>query len=165
MIGKTILLLPAFACTLLFGRGESKPWKMDAGANDPAFKVTSLNQVIAEKDPERRAMAGVDFAAVAERNAEAAFSRGDTKAVAVELNTMRESVELARDALIAGQKTPGRNPELYKYAELHSRELLIRLGDFEQNMFAEDRDVVAIPKAKVGEIHDYWLDAIMRRKD
>jgi hypothetical protein len=37
----------------------------------------SLDQVKAESNPARRAKAGADFAAVAERNAEAAFSKGE----------------------------------------------------------------------------------------
>jgi hypothetical protein len=124
----------------------------------------SLDQVKAESNPTRRAKAGADFAAVAERNAESAFSQGDMKVVATELNAMQESIEIARDSLIASKETPGRNPELYKYAEIRSRKLLIRLEDFEQRLFVEERDVVAAPKAKVQEIHDFWFDEIMRRK-
>jgi len=32
-------------------------------------------------------------------------------------------------------------------------------------MSFEDRDLVAIPKARVQEIHDLWFDDIMRRKE
>jgi hypothetical protein len=28
----------------------------------------------------------------------------------------------------------------------------------------EDRELVAVPKARVEEIHDFWFDAIMGRK-
>ena len=125
----------------------------------------SLEEVKAELNPVRRAKAGADFAAVAERNAETAFAKGDMEAVATDLNAMEESTKIARDSLIASKETPGRNPELYKYVEIRSRKLLIRLGDFEQRMFVEDRDLVAAPKASVQEIHDFWFDEIMRRKE
>ena len=121
----------------------------------------SLDQIRAEPNPERRARAGVDFAAIAERNAEASFSSGDMKEVAAQLNAMTESVEIARDALVASGKTPGRSPGLYKYAELQTGQLLVRLDDFERRMFVEDRGVLAAPKAKVEEIHDFWFDGIM----
>jgi hypothetical protein len=163
---KAIVILPLLTCAVLFGRGESRPWKMDPVSNaEPQGPIpVSLDQVKAESNPVRRAKAGADFAAVAERNAEAVFSKGDIKTVATELNAMQESIEIARDSLIASKETPGRNPELYKYVEIRSRKLLIRLEDFAQRMFVEDRDLVAAPKARVQEIHDFWFDEIMRRK-
>lgn len=124
----------------------------------------SLDQVKAEPNPERRAKAAVDFAATAERDAETAFTNGDMKALVAELTTMKESVELARDSLIESKKTPGRNPAQYKYAEMHSREILMRLDDLQRRMFVEDRDIVAAPRATVQEIHDAWFDGIMGRK-
>jgi hypothetical protein len=72
----------------------------------------SFDQVKAEPNLERRARAAVDFAATAERKAEAAFSNGDMKEVVAKLNTMRESMEMTRESLIASKKTPGRNPDL-----------------------------------------------------
>jgi len=123
----------------------------------------SLDQVRAEHDLERRAKAAIDFAATAERNAEAAFSNGNMQDVVAQLNTMKESMEITRASLVASRKTPGRNPQLYKYFELRTHELLIRLEDFERRLFLEDRDVVAVPKARVQEIHDFWFDGIMGR--
>jgi hypothetical protein len=41
--------------------------------------------------------------------------------------------------------------------------LLIRLDDFERRMLVEDRDIVAVPKARVQEIHDFWFEGIMGR--
>lgn len=125
---------------------------------------TSLDQVKAEPNPERRARAAVDFAAAAERGAENAFSNSDMRGVAALLNTMKESMETARDSLVASRKTPGRDPGLYKFAEQRSREILVRLDDLERRMFLEDRDVVTVPRAAVQEIHDAWFDGIMGRK-
>lgn len=103
----------------------------------------------------------MDFAAVAERNAEAAFSNSDMKQVAVALNTVKKCTGMTRDSLVASKKTPGRDAELYKYAELRSRELLTRLDDLERRMPLEERGLAAVPKARVEEIHDFWFDAIM----
>ena len=125
---------------------------------------TSLDQVRAEPNMERRARTAVEFAATAEKNAEAAFSDSDMKRVAAELNTMKESMEIARDSLVASRKTPGRDPGLYKYAELRSRELLVRLDDLERRMFIEDRDMMTVPKAAIQEIHDAWFEGIMGRQ-
>ncbi len=125
---------------------------------------TSFDQVKAEPNPARRARAGVNFAAIAERKAEAAFSRSDMKEAVAELNIMKESMEVTRDSLIASRKTPGRDADLYKYAELRSRELLIRLDDLERRLAVEDRELVAVPKARVQEIHDFWFDGIMSRR-
>lgn len=125
---------------------------------------TSFDQVKAEPNPERRAKAAIEFAAAAERNAEAAFSSGNMHDAAAQLNTMKDSMEMTRDSLVASRKTPGRNPQLYKYFELRSHELLIRLEDFERRLFIEDRGVVAVPRARVQEIHDFWFDGIMARK-
>ena len=138
---------------------------MDALSNDEqVLKPTSLDQVKSVRQPDLRARAGIDFAAIAERNAEASFAKGDMNNMAAQLTAMKKSLEIARDAFIASKETPGRNPQLYKYAELHSRELLVRLEDFERRMFAEDRDLVAVPKARVQEIHDLWLDGILSQK-
>jgi phage terminase large subunit len=135
---------------------------MDAiGSHEqPVVMPGSLDQIEEEPNPERRARAGVDFAAIAERNAEVSFFRGGAENVIGELNAMTKGLEIARDSLIASGKTPGKNPELYIYAERRSRQVLKRLEHFEQRMFVEDRSVVAVPKARVREIHDFWLDGI-----
>lgn len=125
---------------------------------------SSLDQVKAESNPEHRAKAAIEYASVAERNAEAAYSRGDMKSVEAELSNMQQSLDLAQDSLTASGKTPGRNPGPYKYAEMHSRELLIRLGDLEQKMDAAERPPVETARAKVQQMHDAWFDGIMGRK-
>ena len=124
----------------------------------------SLDQVKADPNPDHRAKAAVDYASVAERNAEAAYAKGDAQGVDAELKNVEESMEAAQEALVASRKTPGRNPSPYKYAEMHSRELLIRLGDLEQRMDSSDRNVIAGVRAKVQEMHDAWFEGIMGRK-
>jgi hypothetical protein len=74
-----------------------------------------------------------------------------------------ESYEIAQGSLVASHKSPGRNPGPYKYAEMRSRELLIRLGDLEHRMDTGERELVASVKAEVQEIHDAWFEGIMGR--
>jgi len=125
---------------------------------------SSLDQVKADPNPDHRAKAAVDYASVAEKNAETAYTKGDTQSVEAELKNVEQSLEAAEEAFVAGHKTPGRNPGPYKYAELHSREILNRLGDLEQKMDSSERSVIAGVKAKVQELHDAWFEGIMGRK-
>lgn len=125
---------------------------------------SSLEQVKADPNPDHRAKAAIDYAAVAEKNAETAYAKGDLRTMEAELKNVEESLQAAQEALIASGKTPGRNPGPYKYAELHSRDLLIRLGDLEQKMDISERSAVEPVKAKVQEIHDAWFEGIMGRR-
>jgi len=124
---------------------------------------SSLDQVKADPNPDHRAKAAIDYASVAEKNAEAAYAKGEMQSVAAELKNVVDSIEAAQEAFAAARKTPGRNPTPFKYAELRSRELLIRLGDLEQRMDVSERSVIAEVKAKVQEMHDAWFEGIMGR--
>ena len=124
----------------------------------------SLDQVKADPNPDHRAKLAIDYASVAEKNAETAYAKGEMQNVEAELKNVGESLDAAQEALVASHKTPGRNPGPYKYAELHSRELLIRLGDLEQKMDSSERRLIADLKAKVQEMHDAWFEGIMGRK-
>jgi hypothetical protein len=124
----------------------------------------SLDQVKADLNPDHRAKLAIDYASVAEKNAETAYAKGEMQNVEAELKNVGESLDAAQEALVASHKTPGRNPGPYKYAELHSRELLIRLGDLEQKMDSSERRPIADLKAKVQEMHDAWFEGIMGRK-
>lgn len=125
---------------------------------------SSLDQVKSDPNPDHRARAAIDYSALAEKNAEAAYAKGEMANMEAELMNVEESLEAAQDAFVASRKTPGRNPGPYKYAELRSRELLIRLGDLEQKMDSAERAGISRVKAKVQEIHDAWFEGIMGRK-
>ena len=125
---------------------------------------SSLDQVKADPNPDHRAKLAIDYAAVAEKKAETAYAKGEMQNDEAELRNVGESLDAAQEALVASHKTPGRNPGPYKYAELHSRELLIRLGDLEQKMDSSERRLIADLKAKVQEMHDAWFEGIMGRK-
>lgn len=129
-----------------------------------APQPSTLEQVKAEPNPEHRARAAVDFAALAEKNAEAAYGKGDLEETSADLKTVEDSMEMAQAAFTASGKTPWRNPGPYKYAELHSRDLLIRLGDLERKMDVSERNIITGVKAKIQEIHDAWFEGIMGRK-
>ena len=125
---------------------------------------TSLDQVKADPNPDHRAKEAIDYVSVAEKNAEAAYAKGDMRNVVAELKNVEGGMDAAQEAFVAGHKTPGRNPTPYKYAEQRSRELLIRLSDLERRMDSSERSVVDDTKAKVQEMHDAWFEGIMGRK-
>lgn len=49
MIREAIVILPVFVCSVLYARGESRPWKMDAIGNDEQ-QVLKLHQKWAEAE-------------------------------------------------------------------------------------------------------------------
>src|SRR5438445_6000397 len=97
----------------------------------------SLDQIRAEGNLEHRARRAIEFAAAAERNAEAIYSKGDMAAVTAELKSMETAVEIARDAFLQTGRTPQRHAGPYKWAELRTQEILLRLGDLEKRMDAD----------------------------
>lgn len=123
----------------------------------------SLDQVRAEPNPEHRARMAIDYATLAERNAEEAYTNGDAAETSAALKNVEVSFETAQEAFAASHKTPGRNPAPYKYAEMHARELLIRLSDLERRMDLGETNLIARVKEKVQEIHDAWFEGIMGR--
>jgi hypothetical protein len=124
----------------------------------------NLDQIRADPNPEHRAHSAIEFAVAAERNAEAAYNSGDLKAAAAELKTMSEAIDLARLSLDQTGKTAMRHPGPYKFGELRTQEMLIRLGDLEHKMDADERAVVQAPREKVQEVHDTWFEGIMSKK-
>ena len=121
----------------------------------------TLDQVKAEPNPERRARAAVDFAVAAEKDSESAYSNGDLDGTKAAINAMVQAVELARESFEQSGLRPGRNPRPYKYAELHIRELLVRLANLDRKMDADERTMLDQPRARIQEIHDEWFEGIM----
>ncbi len=126
--------------------------------------VPTFDQLRADGNLEHRAKSAVELAAASERSAEAAYSKGDMAAVTAELKNMVAAVETAQRSLSESGKSPMRHPGPYKSAELRTEEILVRLGDLERRMDAEERNVVEAPKNKVQEIHDAWFEGIMSKK-
>jgi hypothetical protein len=129
-----------------------------------AVVPTTLDQVKAEPNLERRARAAVDFAFAAERDSESAYSSGDLDATKAAINAMVQAVELAHEAFQQSGLSPGRNPRPYKYAELHLRELLVRLTNLDRKMDADERTMLDQPRTRIQEIHDEWFEGIMGRR-
>jgi hypothetical protein len=125
---------------------------------------STLDEVRTESNPEHRARDAVEFAASAERQAEAAYDKGDTDGVRSDLKTVEDAMELARKSLEATHKNASRHPGPYKFAETRSHEILQRLDDFEHRMDESERPLIEGPKNKVQQIHDAWFDAIMEKK-
>lgn len=129
-----------------------------------AVTPTNLDQVKTEPNLERRARAAVDFALTAERDAEAAYSNDDMQRVTRAINAVMEAMELARESFEQSGRTPGRTPGPYKYAELRTRELLVRLANLDRKMDAGERSMLDKPRARIQEIHDAWFEGIMGKK-
>ena len=72
-------------------------------------------------------------------------------------------MEIARASLVEAGKSPRNNPKFFKYGEQKSNEVMRRLEHFERSVDSGDRDAIAVPKAKVTEIHDAWLEGIMSK--
>jgi hypothetical protein len=124
----------------------------------------NLDQIRADPNLEHRAHSAIEYSGAAERNAEAAYSRGDLPAVKTELKNMQEAVEIAKQALDQTGKSANRHPGPYKFGELRTQEMLVRLGDLERKMDSEERPMLEGPKSKVQEIHDAWFEGIMSKK-
>jgi hypothetical protein len=129
-----------------------------------AATAPTLDQVRADPNPEHRAKAAVDFAALAERAAESANENADEARLMADLKDMVAAMELARDSFTAAGKTPGRQPGSFKSVELKSHDILHRLGDLQKKMDIDDKALVEGSIMKVQEIHDAWFDGIMGKK-
>jgi hypothetical protein len=124
----------------------------------------TLDQIRSDTNLEHRAHSAIEYSFAAERNAEAAYSKGDLPAVKAELKNMQDAVELAHESLQKTGKAAHSHPGPYKFGELRTQEMLVRLGDLERKMDADERPMLEGPKSKVQEIHDAWFDGIMSKK-
>src|SRR5882757_9630725 len=84
----------------------------------------TLDQVRADRDPEHRAKAAIDFAMALERGAELANEAADDARLMADIKDMVAAMELARDSFAAAGKTPSRQPGTFKGPELRSHEML-----------------------------------------
>jgi len=136
---------------------------LQAGTGAPSPAPPSLEQIKAEPNAERRARLAIDFAAVAEHDAESAYAAADLANVDAQLKTTTDAMELAVSSFEASHKTPGRSPAAFKYAEQRSRELLKRLTDLQRRMDAEERGSIDPAIARIQAIHDGWFEGLMGR--
>ena len=71
-----------------------------------ANAAPTLDQVRADGNPEHRAKAAVEYAALAERAAELANENGDDTRLAADIKSMVAAMELARDSFTAASGNP-----------------------------------------------------------
>lgn len=124
----------------------------------------TLDQIKADTNLEHRARTAIDFAAANERTAESDYSKGDMNAVSADLKTMAEAVEIAQKALQQTGRTAMRHPGPYKYGELKTQDMLVRLNDLSHRMEPDERTALDPARDKVQEIHDAWFEGIMSKK-
>jgi hypothetical protein len=124
----------------------------------------TLDRVRAESNPEHRAKAAVEYAAIAERAAEQAVDDADDASFKKNIAEMVTAMELARDSFVASGKTPSRNPRNFKKSELKTHELLHRLGDLKESLDLDKRALLDAPIKKIEAIHDVWFYGIMGKK-
>lgn len=124
----------------------------------------TLDSVKAQTNPERRAKAAVEYAAVAERAAERANDNNDEAGLRQNIEDMVAAMELARDSFAAAGKTPSRNPGTFKGSELLSHDILHRLADLKNRLDSSLRPLLDGPIMKIEAIHDAWFDGIMGKK-
>jgi hypothetical protein len=136
------------------------PLLLFLAANGPL----TLEQVRADSNPEHRAKSAVDYATIAERNAEFANDNADDARFDALIKEMVVAMELARDSFTAAGKTPYRQPGTFKAVELESHQLLHRLADLQNKVDSSQKELLDGPIMKIQEIHDAWFDGIMGKK-
>jgi len=137
--------------------------RLMAAAGLMFVKLTASDLQPAKNEPnfEKRSRLALANADQAISEAREAYNKSDMKVVEEKLAEVRESVELAKAALLATGKKPGKSPGPYKYAETKTRELLRRIDGLKHEMDSSERPMVEPVQNRVQEIHDAWLDGIL----
>jgi hypothetical protein len=117
-----------------------------------------------EPNLERRSELAMDNAALAMDVARDASTSGDEAKLKAGLEDLRDSVDLAYQALADSGKSPRRNPKFFKRAELKTRELMRRLTGLEQAVGSDDQAFVESVREHVSKVHDDLIQDIMRKK-
>ena len=121
-----------------------------------------LSDVKSEPNLERRSDLALQNANRAIDEARAAYQAGDISKADVQLNEVRESVDVVLDALENSGKKP-RNSKYYKQAEIKLRQMLRRLAGFRDEMSVEDRKPLDDAATRLQEVHDRLLSEIMSK--
>jgi hypothetical protein len=125
-----------------------------------AFDLASVKS---EPNLEKRSELALMNANTALDSARDAYGQGDLDKTQANLDEVRDSVDLAYQALSDTGKDP-RKDRFFKRAELKTRELLRRLEGLDQTMSFADRGIVDKVRDRVSEIHDNLLKGIMSKK-
>ena len=128
------------------------------------LQAAGIPELKSEQNPEKRARLALANAESALAGARAAYSKGDLKGTAANLDEMQQSVEIAQTSLSATGKDARKRSKPFKYGEGKTREMLRQIDALENAMELDDRKLIAAPKARVQEVHDDWLLGIMGNK-
>jgi hypothetical protein len=123
-----------------------------------------LRQARAEPNLEKRAKLALDDATVTLDAARQAYLKDDNDAVSADVAELQESVDLAFTSLNDTHKDPRRSPKWFKYAEIHTRNLLRKLDVFQQDMSFQDRPLLDKVKEDIQQVHDKLLLGLMEGK-
>jgi hypothetical protein len=126
--------------------------------------LADLKPALAEPNLEKRSRLALDNAAAALDAARAEYAKGDNERVAAGIAEFQQSVDLAFKSLEDTRKNPRRSPKWFKYAEIHTRNLLRKLDAFERDMSYADRSMVEQVKADLQQIHDRLLVGLVEGK-
>lgn len=122
-----------------------------------------LSAAMAETNLEKRSAKALDNAEEALLAATAAYRAGDFDKMKASIEEVKESVDLAYKSLQDSGKKP-RSSKYYKNAEIRTRELGRRLGDFSFEVGLDERPIVDEVRKHVLNVHDSLLFAIMSKK-
>lgn len=123
-----------------------------------------LGPIKNEPNLEHRSEMALTNANTALDAARSAYDSGDTAKAEMDLDEVRESVDLAYDSLSSTGKDPRRSPKYFKKAEMSIRLLLRRLEGVAQNFSVADRGNIEQIRNHVSEIHDNLIEGIMSKK-
>jgi hypothetical protein len=123
-----------------------------------------LKPAMAETNLEKRSKLALENAVAMLETARADYSKGDNQQTAADLDELKESVDLAYQSLQDTGKNPRRSPKWFKYAEIHTRELLRKLNTFEDDMSYLDRPMLDKIKPDLQHIHDQLLIGLVEGK-
>jgi hypothetical protein len=123
-----------------------------------------LSAVKNEPNPEHRSELALSNANTALDAARSAYDSGDTAKAEMDLQEVKQSVDIAYDSLSSTGKDPRRSPKYFKKAEMSIRLLLRRLEGVSQNFSVADRTGIEQIRDHVSEIHDNLIEGIMSKK-
>ncbi len=128
--------------------------------------LADLARVNAEPNLEKRSKLALENAEAVLKDARAAYDKGDAVDTRKLLGEVKDSVLLAQTSLKETGKDPRRSPKWFKYAEIHTRDLLRRLDAFREQMSYTDRPMIEAVRPAIQQVHDDILMGIMegRRK-
>jgi hypothetical protein len=128
-----------------------------------ALLALDLTAVRSEPNLEKRSDLALKHADAAVSAARDAYKAGEFEGLKSRLEEVRESVDLSFKSLADSGKNP-RRANSYKRAEQATRQLVRRLDGLRDTMSLVDREALDPVRARVAEVHDQLLTAIMRKK-